>query len=274
MLLFIYFLTSWFRCDQPSCLHKSLTLSQTIPKINMNSFIISLFILSICILYSSYAEDAENNKAKLRGNGKSGKKGRKNKNGGESPEKIAIRTWANSLTENDYSVDYWNEKFKSTTASDFFNGYAMKLSNIFKDVKAKVNFVLVGACDGTGDKTIKNIYLPNDHWRGVFVEPMSINVRDLIQFMAAKNIAHRSMIIRAAATSKCVNSTIVVERPLYEEKTLAENKTIPVSAIFIFHTSSRYSFQQLFDFFHFISCFSHLTLTLPFVCVKTNPLLS
>jgi hypothetical protein len=57
------------------------------------------------------------------------------------------------------------------------------------------------------------------------VEPMSINVRDLIKFISDKNLAHRSMVIRAAATSNCPNATIMVERPLYEEK----NKTIPVS---------------------------------------------
>jgi hypothetical protein len=51
--------------------------------------------------------------------------------------------------------------------------------------------VHIGACDGNGDKTIKKLYIPNEHWRGVFVEPMSINVRDLIKYMADHNIAHR-----------------------------------------------------------------------------------
>jgi hypothetical protein len=54
---------------------------------------------------------------------------------------------------------------------------------------------------------------------------VSINVNDLIQFMAKKNAAHRSLIIRAAATFECSNTTIKMERPLYEEK----NKSIPVS---------------------------------------------
>jgi hypothetical protein len=69
-----------------------------------------------------------------------------------------------------------------------------------------------GACDGTGDNTIKHIYLPNDHWRGVFVEPMSLNVRDLVQFMADKNVSHRSIVIKAAATLKCAEPTIKIER--------------------------------------------------------------
>lgn len=143
----------------------------------------------------------------------------------ENKEIQAIRLWANSLTENDYNHTYWKEQFHTNAASDFFNAYARKISGIWKDIGAKVNFALVGACDGLGDKTIKTLYLPNEHWRGVFVEPVSINVRDLITFMAKKNAAHRSLIIRAAATSECQSDTIKMERPLYEEK----NASIPVS---------------------------------------------
>lgn len=141
-----------------------------------------------------------------------------------SPERQALSHWANNyLTEKDYSVDEWRVMFHSNSAADFFNGYARKISNVFAQFNAKVNFAMVGACDGTGDNTIKHLYLPNDHWRGVFVEPMSINVRDLITYMASKNAGHRSLIIRAAATSVCKNATLFVERPLYEEK----NASIP-----------------------------------------------
>jgi hypothetical protein len=82
----------------------------------------------------------------------------------------------------------------------------------------------VGACDGTGDNTIKHLYLPNEHWRGVFVEPLTMNVRDLIKFMSDNHANQRSLIIHAAATSECVKPTLVMERPLYEEK----NASIPV----------------------------------------------
>lgn len=83
---------------------------------------------------------------------------------------------------------------------------------------------MVGACDGTGDNTIKNLYLPNEHWRGVFVEPLTMNVRDLIKYMADKHANQRSFVIHAAATDDCVKPTLVMERPLYEEK----NASIPV----------------------------------------------
>jgi hypothetical protein len=159
---------------------------------------------------------------KLKGSGKQMNRPERKKK--ENKEIKAIRTWAETLTDKDYSYTYWKEKFHTRTASDFFNGYARIISDIWKDIGAKVNFALVGACDGLGDNTIKHLYLPNDHWRGVFVEPISINVKDLIHFMAKKNAAHRSLIIRAAATQSCLNETIKMERPLYEEK----NKTIPV----------------------------------------------
>jgi hypothetical protein len=84
---------------------------------------------------------------------------------------------------------------------------------------------LVGACDGTGDNTIKHLYLPNEHWRGVFVEPLTMNVRDLIKFMSDNHANQRSLIIHAAATAECAKPTLVMERPLYEEK----NASIPVS---------------------------------------------
>ena len=51
-----------------------------------------------------------------------------------------------------------------------------------------------------------------------------MNVRDLIKYMAEKHANHRSLIIHAAATAECEKPTLMVERPLYEEK----NKSIPV----------------------------------------------
>jgi hypothetical protein len=196
---------------------------------------------------SSLGDGTDNRKRKDRKERKD-KKGSRMKSGNserkrkESKEITAIRRWAESLKPEDYDYENWKNTFNTKLASDFFNGYARRISDIWKEVGAKVNFALVGkspippfgvlllvstipgACDGLGDKTIKNLYLPNDHWRGVFVEPVSINVKDLIQFMANKNVAHRSLIIRAAATFECSNATIKMERPLYEEK----NKSIPV----------------------------------------------
>ena len=136
---------------------------------------------------------------------------------------IALEQWAMSLTYRDYDYNEWRKTFHSRSTVDFFNGYAKKLSDLFKSYNAKVNFVLVGACDGTGDNTIKHLYLPNHHWRGVFVEPLTMNVRDLIGYMSRHHASHRSLIMQAAATAECKTPTIVMERPLYEEK----NASIP-----------------------------------------------
>lgn len=53
-----------------------------------------------------------------------------------------------------------------------------------------------------------------------------MNVRDLIKFMADRHANQRSLVIHAAATAECIKPTLVMERPLYEEK----NASIPVSS--------------------------------------------
>lgn len=174
-------------------------------------------------LEAQISQTTSSKRKRKSGSGKGDKKNKRRKDKKSSPERQALTHWSEYLTENDYNYTNWRNMFHTNTASDFFNGYARKISNVFKKYEAKVNFAMVGACDGTGDNTIKYLYLPNRHWRGVFVEPISINVRDLIKFMADNDVAHRSLVIRAAATSECANSTITLERPLYEEK----NKTIP-----------------------------------------------
>ena len=76
---------------------------------------------------------------KKKAGGGSGKKKRK-----ETKELVAIRKWAEGLGDNDYSVEGWKDAFHSSSASDFFNGYARKISDLFKDVGAKLNFALIG----------------------------------------------------------------------------------------------------------------------------------
>ena len=81
-------------------------------------------------------EDRRAGKGKRQGKGK--RKGR------ESPERSAVRAWADQLSENDYSEESWKSIFHSHSASDFFNAYAKKISNLFKEYSAKVNFALIG----------------------------------------------------------------------------------------------------------------------------------
>lgn len=83
---------------------------------------------------------------------------------------------------------------------------------------AVVNFAMIGACDGTNDRTIRERYLPNPFWRGVFVEPISYNHKDLTQFMESHGVADRTHIIHGAATRVCNSTTIKMKRPTFEEK--------------------------------------------------------
>ena len=138
---------------------------------------------------------------------------------GKGAQKNAMEQWASSLVpEKDYNSSQWQITFHSRSPSDFFDKYCQRLSKLFKSLGANVNFAMIGACDGTNDPTIRLRFIPNDHWRGVFVEPMSVNHNDLIRYLEQKEIYHRSYVIRGAATSVCHSPTIMVERPLYEEK--------------------------------------------------------
>ena len=167
-------------------------------------------------------------KGKGKGRGKG--KGKKGRGGGSSPErdarkalfinqKAAVEQWALQMDPSrDYNGTNWRHMFHSRSASDFFDNYLRRLSKIFLEKSAIVNFVLVGACDGISDPTIKYRFLKLDHWRAVFVEPMTINVRDLRSFLDSNGALNRSHIIQAAVTDRCESPTIQVERPLYEEK--------------------------------------------------------
>jgi len=87
-----------------------------------------------------------------------------------NPNNKALEDWVKFLDPKiDYNTTMWKIATRSSTWSVHFNEYAKKLSAVFDKAHAKVNFVMIGACDGTSDNTIRELFLPNDHWRGVFV---------------------------------------------------------------------------------------------------------
>jgi hypothetical protein len=137
-------------------------------------------------------------------------------------QRAAVKAWAESLTDKDYDPSDWAKTHKWQPAN-FFEFYASKLSEIFAETGAKVNFALVGACDGTNDRTIRDKFLKFEHWRGVFVEPFSINFNDLSSYMEKNGVSHRAHLIHAAATSKCTSPTIKMKRPTFEE----QNSSLP-----------------------------------------------
>lgn len=137
-------------------------------------------------------------------------------------QKAAVKAWSQSLSEYDYNATEWARTMRKQP-QNFFDHYVQQLSDIFKENKAIVNFALVGACDGTNDNTIRDRYLPNDHWFGVFVEPFSINFKDLNEFMDSHGVMSRTHLIQAGATSHCNSSTLKMKRPDFEET----NKSMP-----------------------------------------------
>ena len=137
-------------------------------------------------------------------------------------QRAAVKAWAESLQAKDYDPTDW-AKSHHWQPANFFEYYASRLSDIFAEKGAKVNFALVGACDGTNDRTIKDKFLKHEHWRGVFVEPFTMNYKDLSSFMEKHHVSHRAHLIHAAATSKCTSPTIKMKRPTFEEK----NSSLP-----------------------------------------------
>jgi hypothetical protein len=113
----------------------------------------------------------------------------------------ALRVWADSLTPDDYNATLWQTLWKQP--GNFFEHYITKLSDIYMAEGANINFILVGACDGTNDRTIRDRFLPYSHWRGAFVEPFQINYQDLVDFMNKNGAGNRTHLIHGAATDKC-----------------------------------------------------------------------
>tara|TARA_B110000090_G_C13217050_1_gene383262 strand:+ start:169 stop:645 length:477 start_codon:yes stop_codon:yes gene_type:complete len=105
--------------------------------------------------------------------------------------KEALRAWAHSLTESDYNATNWRYKFRSKTPQVYFDQYLIDFSRKFAISGGNVNFVMVGACDGLADPTIRTRFLPNKHWRAVFVEPMTPNIRDLTSYLDKNGVLDR-----------------------------------------------------------------------------------
>lgn len=108
-----------------------------------------------------------------------------------SPSFKALEAWADYLNpEVDYNTTLWKIAHRSSTWSVHFNEYAKKLSKVFETARAKVNFAMIGACDGTSDNTIRELFLTNEHWRGVFVG--NLESFSLILFRLMKNLFIRA----------------------------------------------------------------------------------
>lgn len=132
-----------------------------------------------------------------------------------------------------HAVDEWNSIINSTVMSvngslldwryaltmeqsDTLHFYMKKFDTLFLKHGFNLNFISIGACDGTYDSVIDDFFIST--WQGLFVEPMSLNVHDLQATLKRNNVAHRSHMIRAAVNETCYSDRINITRPLYEEK--------------------------------------------------------
>lgn len=186
----------------------------------MRLFVFLLFAYVFTLIPLSTCKNAPK-----RGRSETTKRKRSKKS--SKPTREALLEWVHNLVpERDYNTTYWRKKFHSRSTQDFFFKYVEQLTKIFSKKGAILNFASIGACDGISDPTIKYQFLKYPNWRGVFVEPMSNNFRDLEAFLDSKGALSRSFLLRAAATEVCESPTIVVERPMYEELN-TNNQTIP-----------------------------------------------
>ena len=136
-------------------------------------------------------------------------------------QKKAIKQWSNELTDTDLNINGLENITHPFAPQRYFNLYSKKLSDTFLANNAMLNFLLVGACDGTSDLTIKKLYWPNQHWQGVFVEPISMNFNDLIKNFHKEgiNTHSRSILIQAAVTQECPTANISLRVPNFEHLT-------------------------------------------------------
>lgn len=172
-------------------------------------------ILLLCSLYLSFGQETED--IQFLG-AESNEKSAKKKDKFLKVQRYAVEAWSKELTVADYDLKQWPAITKHNQPQHIFDFYAQKLSDVFLSNGGKVNFVLVGACDGTHDKTIRDRFIPNQNWNAVFVEPISYNFNDLNTFLQTNGVSNRSITIKAAVTDSCPTKTVPVKVAKYEEK--------------------------------------------------------
>lgn len=197
--------------------------------INKNSssnFIVLLFLfINLIVIVNSLGNQKDlNNQVNEGGNGQQ-QQSDKPKGKSRQIQRAAIQAWGEYLIpERDYNATRWLTKERSQPQY-VFDYYVTLMSDLFKAKGAVVNFALIGACDGTNDNTIRERYLPNNHWRALFVEPITLNFNDLKTFLATNNVSDRSHAIQAAVTNECTSPTIIVKTPKIDKET--EDTKVP-----------------------------------------------
>lgn len=132
-------------------------------------------------------------------------------------------------TESEASLRVWKLRirklFNSTVFSNTkkFDSFTRRLNNqVVLRQKQRLSFLIIGACDGTHDELMTYHYM-QDGWDGCFIEPLSINVKDMImQVKSIPGVSDRTLLIQGAVVKDCPSERIGVMRPSFEELNKSE----------------------------------------------------
>ena len=137
----------------------------------------------------------------------------KDKDSSINNQEIALQSWLHSF--NSTKTDIIKQSKEITYQTTFYN-YCQQLSDIYQYNHAYINFMSIGACDGTHDMILEKVYLTNDHWNGMLIEPSSHNYDDLVRLIQTKRITHRTLTLHAAVTDVCNENTIQFKVSKYD----------------------------------------------------------
>lgn len=115
-------------------------------------------------------------------------------------------------TTHDVDSHTWAKDHSSKSVEVRFNFSLEKLSELYLVHNILLNIIIVGACDGRSDKSIE-MFVKNSHWKGLFVEPVQQNVRDLRRMFSNRSHSQtpgtlgvrtnaRSIVLKAAALDR------------------------------------------------------------------------
>jgi hypothetical protein len=146
---------------------------------------------------------------------------------------LCTSRWFRQLNEtSDFNSSNWvneyNMKVDSINVERIFMSFAGRLSKLYYSIKEDcnhINYLQIGACDGIegSDPFLEYTYRSQGNIRGLFLEPLKFNTRDLRINMNKYNVSHKSLIIEAAVNDTCENSTIKLGRPKEDPDNLKQH---------------------------------------------------
>ena len=145
----------------------------------------------------------------------------------------AIVSFRKSIKTADYSGDKWNDD------GSFFHQYSNRLSKAFLKHNVSVNFMVVGACDFSGENGVEGLVKRSSHWNGFLVEAVPVNFEDLNKKLREGKIDHRMHTLHGAVADYCEKSTVQFAFPTgYEIHTPNAPHWLRREIGFLYHVNS------------------------------------